>query len=130
MRDFLVKFSNVPADDILGARAPSLKLGSNVSEAFSQLPIEFIRVNNCNTRSICRNTDHKIVHFPTYSLFDDLIKMLGIKLIEEASLASTVLLHKLKKHNCLSSGFFSYFNNFFVFCDTAENLRVPHKFQL
>jgi hypothetical protein len=31
MRDFLTKFSNVPADDILGARAPSLKLGYNVS---------------------------------------------------------------------------------------------------
>ena len=31
MRDFLIKFSSVPADDILGARAPSLKVGSNVS---------------------------------------------------------------------------------------------------
>jgi hypothetical protein len=30
MRDFLKKFSNIPSDDILGARAPSLKLGFNV----------------------------------------------------------------------------------------------------
>ena len=33
MREFLNKYANVPSDDILGARAPSLKLGFNVSSS-------------------------------------------------------------------------------------------------
>jgi len=32
MRELLKKFANIPADDILGVRAPSLKLGFNVKK--------------------------------------------------------------------------------------------------